>query len=270
MPLCRHRCNKYTTLTGNYRTYRRMWIRGYRCRGWRTFFHGRTSQRSGYGVRGSRALCDGIARSTLSSSERLGLNPNAGQKWKFHSRSNGILVNEPRRRRTPIYSRLKHQRSQRGIMLTPLPETTGPQGVRLEADSSSSLKLYQSLSQVTKASMAGSADSAWPTATRLWLRVSLELVDDLTNGISQPDTESWMEWIRSVPADAQAIHVGVKRLNNLDDCDSASDSISDAVELIKICHENSGPTIVQEFPPRFRCWADRIQVSRAPYHNVLK
>jgi hypothetical protein len=81
----------------------------------------------------------------------------------------------------------------------------------------------------TEASSTRSAIAMWPdetTYSNQRLRVSLELVDEVTSGILNPDIDAWLEWIRNVPTDARGIHIGLKTSENLDDCDSASDSLS--------------------------------------------
>jgi hypothetical protein len=197
--------------------------------------------------------------------------PMRDQSGNFIRNQYGVLMKEPRRKRTPIYSRLNHHRTQRGIILAPLPKIKGPQGTHVDSGLSSSPNCQELPMEGTEVSFTRSTITTWPehrTYSSLRLGVSLELIDEVTRGNLNPDTDAWLEWIRSVPKDARGINIDLRTRQGLTDSDSASDSFFDAVECQESHCVKPEPTKPQRIRACFHCWARKTPVSRLLYQII--
>jgi uncharacterized membrane protein (DUF485 family) len=120
--------------------------------------------------------------------------PMTDSNGHFFRGEHGALAMEVPRRCTPVYCNLTFQKIQRGIFLAPLLHKT-------KAERTGGGPPEQMTKQST--------DRHSQPATEL--SITIKLTDEVTKNHLQPDSDTWVEWLRNAPPEASQISISLKK-----------------------------------------------------------
>lgn len=173
---------------------------------------------------------------------------------RFIKDHQGFLVMEPQRRKAPVHCILSTRRNRRGILLMPLPQ--------IERGSRPSVHigprpnfLNEPLSTTVGAALSG------PGSARFWQEnqsisgsefiMTVTLSDEVASGRQEPDTNAWLEWLRSAPLEAREIEIGLKMENIRTPSRHGTDESLRAFQILSAEHD---PEAQSDEDPAAESW----------------
>jgi hypothetical protein len=160
---------------------------------------------------------------------------------KFVQDPCGGLVLEPQRRRTPVYCNLVHDGARKPIMLSKMPPPPVLENFPIPLDSGSTL-FGPNLPVTTTGSQPIGVDNIallnQEIARNHDVIITIKIIDEVVTGQRVPSYDTWLEWLRSAPPEADRIGINITETTPCQVEDNANESHPGSVQ--RDCTDGAG------------------------------